>query len=125
MSVLLDGRRPSIAEVEALADRGWAPWEPAAKDGLALVNGTAAMTGIAALNAAGARREAWRPELGELRPHPGQQAAHARLNELATGSRRLVAAGPAFLPDDRPLQPAMAALTARLRDPADPLHHLP
>ena len=46
-------RRPAG---EALAVRGWEPWEPAAKDGLALVNGTAAMTGIAALNAAGARR---------------------------------------------------------------------
>ncbi|MGM0412140.1 MAG: HAL/PAL/TAL family ammonia-lyase [Pseudomonadota bacterium] len=110
-------RRPAA---EALAERGWAPWEPAAKDGLALVNGTAAMTGIAALNAAGARRavalaqrltvaaaeihgarlEAWRPELGELRPHPGQQAAHARLNELAAGSRRLVPAEPAWLPED-------------------------
>ncbi len=104
---------------EALAERGWSPLDPAAKDGLALVNGTAAMTGIAALNATAARRaldwaqrltvvyaecrggrlEAWRPAIGALRPHPGQQAAHTALNALATDSRRLRPAAPTWLPE--------------------------
>ena len=107
------------AAAEALAERGWQPLDPAAKDGLALVNGTAAMTGIAALNATAARRaldwaqrltvilaecrgsrlEAWRPELGELRPHPGQRASHVSLNGLAAGSQRLRPAAPTWLPE--------------------------
>ncbi|WP_374764721.1 HAL/PAL/TAL family ammonia-lyase [Yunchengibacter salinarum] len=86
----------------ALADAGLTPLDPARKDGLALVNGTAAMTGLAALNhtemaalldlQAGlsaldvhisrAPREAFDPLLADLRPHDGQKRAFRRLNDL-------------------------------------------
>lgn len=109
-------RRPAR---DALVERGWQAMDPAAKDGLALVNGTAAMTGIASLNARGARRaadmvtritvavadclngrtEAWQPEISAVRPHPGQQAAQRRLLELADSSRRLRTAIGARLAD--------------------------
>ena len=105
---------------DALAARGWAPLNPEAKDALGLVNGTAAMTGIAALNGCAARRSldlalrctvgyaeclqgrigAWHPALGALRPHPGQQEVHRRLIALAQGSGRLIAESPDYLPDD-------------------------
>ena len=103
---------------ESLAARGWAPLNPEAKDALGLVNGTAAMTGIAALNGQAARRsldvalrctvtyaeclqgrvEAWHPTLGALRPHPGQQAVHRRLLGLAHDSKRLTPHLPQYLP---------------------------
>ncbi len=80
------------------------------RDGLALVNGTSAMTAIAAIssNVMGrltdcalrasavhaeifeALGEAWHPALGTLRPHPGQIAVHSRLNALIAGSTRIV-----------------------------------
>jgi tyrosine ammonia-lyase len=67
------------------------------------------MTGQAALNAVAARRlldwaetltvavaellrgrtEAWRPEFGQARPHPGQIESAARLRRLADGAPRL------------------------------------
>jgi len=79
------------------------------RDALALVNGTAAMTGIAALNGVDAiratdtalrlgllnaelfngHREAWDPELGEIRPHPGQARIHEQLASLTSSSDRL------------------------------------
>ena len=94
---------------EALAACGIEPVSLTHKEGLAFVNGTSAMTGIAALNGVLARRaaglalaltvlyaelllgraEAWRPEIGHVRPHPGQQEALRRLNALADGSERL------------------------------------
>ena len=93
----------------ALTRAGLEPLEFGGKDGLALVNGTAAMTGIAALNATSARRlwefalrlgalyaetlggrgEAFDPRLGIARPHPGQIFAHARLEQILAGSSRL------------------------------------
>ena len=108
-------RKPAAA---ALTARGWTPLQPEAKDALALVNGTAAMTGIAALNGQTARRcadtamrctvayaeclggrlEAWQSALGAVRPHPGQQEAHRRLLALAEGSGRLVPAHKQYLP---------------------------
>lgn len=114
--VLDKGTRRAAAS--ALAERGWKPLEPEAKEALGLVNGTAAMTGIAALNGQAALRsvdfairctvayaeclhgrlEAWQPVLGIMRPHPGQQQAHQRLMALAEGSERLVPARPAYLP---------------------------
>jgi tyrosine ammonia-lyase len=91
----------------ALAHLGFAPLPLTARDGLALVNGTSAMTGVAALTAARAARaiawavaltglhaevmrghmEAWRPAFGEARPHPGQREAIQRLNARVAGSR--------------------------------------
>ncbi len=79
------------------------------KEGIALVNGTSCMTGIAAINAERARRavhlalrlsvlyaeclngklEAWDPRFGVARPHKGQQQAHAALARWVDGSARL------------------------------------
>lgn len=94
---------------QALARAGLSPVTFRGKEALALVNGTAAMTGIAALNGVTTRRlldlslslsfaqaeilgghaEAFDPRLGLARPHPGQRWAHARLSALAAASRRL------------------------------------
>jgi tyrosine ammonia-lyase len=99
------------AGADALRAAGLAPVGLGHKEGLALVNGTSAMTGIAAVNAERARRlvecaarlavlhaevlgahvEAWDARFGLARPHPGQRAAHARLLALAAGSARLTA----------------------------------
>jgi len=99
---------------DALAAAGVEPLTLMRKDGLALVNGTAAMTGIAALNTAemanavdtalrltvlhaevlGGRRDAFDPRLGAARPHAGQQRALDRLNALMADSGRLHAAEP-------------------------------
>lgn len=93
----------------ALARAGLTPVELGRKDGLALVNGTAAMTGIAALCAIRARRlwecalrlgalyaeclaghrQAFDARLGMARPHPGQRYAHARLAVLLAETKRL------------------------------------
>ncbi|MGF1444966.1 MAG: histidine ammonia-lyase [Pikeienuella sp.] len=110
------------------------PLALSARDGLALVNGTSAMTGVATLNAVraarltalaevlgvgvaellGGRAEAWDPVLAVLRPHPGQVATTARLARLAAGSERLktgkaseirLAAGPSQGVDE-PMQDA-------------------
>jgi len=93
-----------VAGNAALAHLGLAPLTLAHRDGLALVNGTSAMTGIAALNASAAHRaldwavaltaglfealdghaEAWHPHLAALRPHPGQiDVTHALSRRIA------------------------------------------
>ena len=76
------------------------------KEAIALVNGTAAMTGIAALNAeraraalqlamrttllhaemAGGKREAWHPNLAKVRPHPGQCRVTGQLWQWSAAS---------------------------------------
>ncbi len=98
-----------LPAIEALRRAGLEPLQPTAKEGLALVNGTSAMTGVAALNAVDARRaldlslrhtvlyaellggrlEAWDARLAAVRPHPGQQAVTARLQNLAATAARL------------------------------------
>lgn len=98
-----------VAGPEALARLGLAPLSLDARDGLALVNGTSAMTGIALRNAdaaaragdwalaltaamaecMGGRAEAWHPELARLRPHPGQVRAAEVLRRRVEGSRRI------------------------------------
>ena len=104
---VLEGiRMPGAA---ALAAAGLSPASLGHKEGLALVNGTSAMTGISCLNGVGARSathfalrlgvlyaellrapaEAFDPRLGSARPHPGQRKAHELLTRLAAGSRRL------------------------------------
>jgi tyrosine ammonia-lyase len=79
------------------------------RDGLALVNGTSAMTGIAIRNAQaagrgadwalaltaamaeclGGRAEAWHEAISRLRPHPGQVRAARELRRLIEGSARM------------------------------------
>ncbi len=85
---------------------GCPPLSLGQRDGLALVNGTSAMTGIAVLNAGAANRaltwavrlsaalcevlhgrsEAWHPVFSEARPHPGQRAVTDRLRAALDGS---------------------------------------
>ncbi|WP_227258008.1 HAL/PAL/TAL family ammonia-lyase [Kangsaoukella pontilimi] len=99
-----DGTR--VAAKDALARIGIAPLDLSHRDGLALVNGTSAMTGVAVLNAVrmaraldwsvavtgalaealGGRSEAWDRAFAALRPHPGQQRATERLNRAIAGT---------------------------------------
>jgi histidine ammonia-lyase len=91
---------------EALAARGLAPLVLEAKEGLALINGTQAMTALLALAVLAMRRlvrvadlvgalstdalrgtdAAFDARLHALRPHPGQQASAANLWRLLQGS---------------------------------------
>lgn len=103
-----DGTRlPASAALQAA---GLAPITLGHKEGIALVNGTSCMTGIAAVNAERARRaahlalrlsvlyaeclggrlEAWDARFADARPHPGQKTAHAALQRWTAGSDRLV-----------------------------------
>ena len=103
-TVEVGGRRVDAGE--ALAAAGLAPLVLEAKEGLALINGTQVTTGVgllallraeAALEAAecaGAMSlealrgtpEAFRPEVGEVRPQPGQARSAARLRRLLRDS---------------------------------------
>ncbi len=93
----------------ALAELGLRPLELQKRDGLALVNGTSAMTALAALNdvalhdaidhalVAGMMAaevletwaDGWDELLGRLRPHAGQKTIHERLAALSASSARL------------------------------------
>lgn len=95
-----------LAGGAALDRIGIAPLTLAHRDGLALVNGTSAMSGIACLNARAARRavawglsltaalcevlsgrsEAWHPAFSVARPHPGQRQAAEALRRAIAGS---------------------------------------
>lgn len=115
MALSLMGRGPFLArdggEVpcqSAFEAMGIAPLDLEGRDGLCLVNGTSAMTGIAVVNARRAGRlldwgerltaglaellrgrlEAWDPILSDLRPHPGQRYAAATLRTVIDGSAR-------------------------------------
>jgi tyrosine ammonia-lyase len=105
--VLLRGERMTAAK--ALRRMKLEALVPAHKEALAFVNGTSAMTGIAALNTCDARRavdialrltvlyaelllgrkEAYDLRFSEVRPHPGQQTATAELLRLSEDSQRL------------------------------------
>ena len=122
-AVLEGTRLPGAA---ALAAAGLSPVSLGHKEGLALVNGTSAMTGISCLNGVGARSatlfalrlamlyaellrapaEAFDPRFGVARPHPGQRKAHRLLTRLAEGSRRLgvMVQPPPFLELERAAQ---------------------
>jgi tyrosine ammonia-lyase len=106
----LDPEGRPVSAGAAFAALGRDPLTLEARDGLALVNGTSAMTGIAVLNAAGAARlirwaealtvavaellrgrtEAWSDAFSAARPHPGQAATATALRRRASGSTRLV-----------------------------------
>ena len=106
-----------VPAAEALARAGIAPIELAAKEGLALINGTQIMTawGLVTLGraltsskvadvACAMTLEALRgstrpflPEVHELRPHPGQRDTAANLRALLAGS----AIGPSHAECDR------------------------
>lgn len=92
-----------------LAEAGLQPLDLGHKEGLALVNGTSAMAGLAALNGVRARRllrvaallttayaevlcghrAAWHPLAADARPHPGQRRATALLWALSADAGRL------------------------------------
>ncbi|MDX8351413.1 aromatic amino acid ammonia-lyase [Cognatiyoonia sp. IB215182] len=95
--------------LSGLAQIGVQPFDLARRDGLALVNGTSAMTGLAVLNADLATRavgwsialtaamaetqmvrsEAWHPAFAELRPHARQADAARELMTRLVGSDRV------------------------------------
>ena len=99
-----EGKRQPGAQ--ALAAAGLAPLQLAAKEGLALLNGTQAMTAVGALTVIHARRltqladlagamslealkgtpVAFDARIHAARPHPGQIASAAHLNEILAGS---------------------------------------
>ena len=102
--VRIDGRTATAAE--GLHRAGLAPLELGPKEGLALINGTQAMTSLLALSCLDARRlvriadlvaalstdalrgtdTAFDPRLHALREHPGQRASAANLWSLMRGS---------------------------------------
>lgn len=102
-----EGRQ--IPAGDALVDLNLPIMDLSQRDGLALVNGTSAMTGVAVLNVAAtdraiawaialtagfaetqnARVEAWDPAFAEMRPHDGQKRTAATLRRLVTGSERV------------------------------------
>ena len=103
--VMVDGKAVSAAPV--LNEAGFKPIELAAKEGLALINGTQAMTSVGALAcydakhllkladiAAGLSLEALRgtlqafdPRIAKIRPHPGQMECVENIQKLTSGSQ--------------------------------------
>jgi histidine ammonia-lyase len=103
---LVDGGAATEPAREGLRRHGLGPLRLEAKEGLALINGTQATTGLGALAFLRARRglealevagalsldalmgtpEAFRPEVHEARAHPGQIESARRLRTLVEGS---------------------------------------
>jgi histidine ammonia-lyase len=99
-----DGAR--VAAAEALHNAGLVPLDLAAKEGLALINGTDGMLGMLllaiedcrhlfamadvtaalAIEAMLGSERPFRPELHAIRPHPGQAASAANIRKLLQGS---------------------------------------
>ena len=122
---------------QALAQAGLQPLVLDGRTALALVNGTAVMTGVAALNSAAAGRaldisclhtvlfcevlqgsaSAFHEAHGRVRRQRGQIEVHRRLNTLAAGSAWL--RPHADLPEILPVAPSdgVHELTAPLQDP--------
>jgi tyrosine ammonia-lyase len=114
--VLLKGDRMSATD--AFRITRLSPLTPSDREALAFVNGTSAMTAVAALNAIdaqralelalrstvlyaellGGRSEAYHAHFAAVRPHAGQQWATRELHRLCAGSRRLQPYAPKFLP---------------------------
>lgn len=116
MVLCFQGRAPfltrdgaQIPGADALQRLGLTPLDLAERDGLALVNGTSAMTGLGLCNAGrmrallgwavalsaalaeclGGRAEAWHPAFAQHRPHPGQISVTEALRARLRGSQRL------------------------------------
>lgn len=105
--VLYQGKKQATAGV--LRQLGWKPVKLGAKDGLALINGTAIMTalgvmawgrgmrwlnladviGAATTEAVQGSMRAFDPRIHRLRPHPGQMKVAARLTELLSDSQNM------------------------------------
>lgn len=103
-----EGQR--VHATAALAAMALVPLTLEKRDGLALVNGTSAMTGIAVINADQSRRslhwavaltaamaetqsariEAWHPAFGQARPHEKQKHAGDLLRQCVQGSERVI-----------------------------------
>jgi histidine ammonia-lyase len=101
-----DGAGASVPASQALADAGLEPVELAAKEGLALVNGTDGMLGMLVLachdlaqllpaadlaaamsvEAALGTDRVFAPDLARLRPHPGLATSAANMVRLLAGS---------------------------------------
>jgi histidine ammonia-lyase len=111
-----------VPAADALRSLDLTPLRPTLREGLALINGTAAMTGVALRVVLDARRlfdwslalsallqevvasppDPFSAELNAAKRHPGQSAVAARMRALLAGSRRLRAG---HEPDNaRPLQ---------------------
>jgi histidine ammonia-lyase len=110
-SVLLDGHL--VAAADALADRGLAPYELGAKEGIALINGAplapalavalalrseallehAALAGTLSVAVIDASARPYSMRVGELEGDPGQLRVQRRISELLDGAGRL---GPAL-----------------------------
>jgi len=104
----LDARGDVHPAGPCLREHGFAPLSLASRDGLALVNGTSAMTGVAALalerfdqallwahllsgvhaECLEGRDEAWHEAFALARGHPGQERAGALLRRIAEGGAR-------------------------------------
>ena len=103
--VMVDGK--AVPAAPALSEAGFEPIELAAKEGLALINGTQAMTSVGALVcydakhllkladiAAGLSLEALRgtlqafdPRIAKIRPHPGHMECVENIQKLTSGSQ--------------------------------------
>lgn len=108
-SFLVDHRGTTMPCTEALERLGLAPLELEPKEGLALVNGTAALTAIAAgcvhdahlvvavtmaihalsIQALNASDQPFHPFIHQHKPHPGQLLAAACMRDLLRGSQLL------------------------------------
>jgi histidine ammonia-lyase len=105
-AVLLDGH--AVAASDALADRGLAPYELGAKEGIALINGAplapalgvvlalraeallehATLAGTLAVATIDASARPYSTRVGELKGDPGQLRVHRRIGELLDGGGR-------------------------------------
>jgi phenylalanine ammonia-lyase len=141
LAAVLTGRRKvfyrgqTVGALEALTAEGLEPLVLQPKEGLALVNGTAFMTGIAALAVHDAEElaaladtctalttevmcgnvDAFAPFIGETKPHPGQIRSAARIMFLLESSQ-LANSYAAAISNIGPLTSGVRTLSVRLQD---------